>query len=352
MDGHHIDGTLVGWPDVEKEATWEALLLGNGFSINIWRGFEYPSLYDEADRGTRHGGLKPTDRHLFEDLGTKNFELVLAEIRSAIRMAELVGEDPAPYYERYRSVQAALAAAVRAAHITRIEIPDHSLSIIRDELLRYRAVFTTCYDVIVYWAMGYGGTFEGFCDCFWANGRNEFDPTDVRIRGGRTPVYFAHGALHLIVAGAGTTRKLIRGDQTLLDQFGGPIPGDPTARPLLITEGSSQDKIRAIDNNPYLIHCVDRLRRRPDPLVVFGHGLGAAQDQHLVDAINEHPERPVAVSIRPGSRKAVLARQAHFRGALHTKHLYFFNSETHALGNPKLTKTGRLRGMFRGQSAA
>lgn len=350
MDGHQIDGELASWADVEGEADWNSVLLGNGFSINLWRGFDYASLYEEADRGTRFGGLSEADKCLFTRLGTENFELVLGELRSAIRIAELLKQDPDPYQKRYRSVQLALGAAVRSMHIDRVETPDESLAAIRKELLRYKRIFTTCYDLMIYWAMGYGETFEGFRDCFWSNRRNEFDPANAGIWAG-TAVYFLHGALHLIVEGSGLTRKITRNHRTLLEQFGQPIPGDPKARPLLITEGSSQDKVRAIDNNDYLVHCLKRFEERAGPLVVFGHGLGE-QDQHLVDAINWHPDRAVAVSIRPGKRRTARTRQAQVRAKLATPHLFFFDSETHPLGDPKLTKHGRLRGMFRGMRAA
>jgi hypothetical protein len=103
-------------------------------------------------------------------------------------------------------------------------------------------VFTTSYDLIIYWSMGYGehaGTAYGpLKDLFWGGaGRCEFDPDDTDLRPGSTPVYFLHGAMHLVVEGSGVTRKLKRGLWTVLEQFGMPIPGDPRARPLLVSEG-------------------------------------------------------------------------------------------------------------------
>jgi Domain of unknown function (DUF4917) len=349
VDGHQIDGELARWDEIQEEATWDTLLLGNGFSINLWRGFTYASLYEEAERGTRFGGLTGTDKRLFAKLGTENFELVLRELRSALQMAELLHQDPSPYQERYGTVQLALGAAIRSVHIDRVETPEATLAAIRPQSQRYTRIFTTCYDLMLYWAMGYGETFDGFRDCFWSDG-NRFDPNNADIWGG-TAVYFLHGAMHLIVEGSGVTRKLTRDHRTLLEQFGQPIPGDTKARPLLITEGSSQDKIRAIDNNEYLTHCLKRFEHHEDPLVVFGHGLGE-QDQHLVDAINGHPDRAVAVSVRPGTRKAVRAWQARFRAKLDTPHLYFFDSTTHPLGDPKLTKHQRFRDRLRGGRAA
>lgn len=56
----------------------------------------------------------------------------------------------------------------------------------------------------------------------------------------------------------------------MLDQFGHPVDGDSQARPLLITEGSSQHKLQAIEGNDYLAHALDQLGECGLPLVVFG----------------------------------------------------------------------------------
>ena len=45
---HPIDGSLPAWENVEGEADWKALLLGNGLSINVWRDFAYGSLFEKG----------------------------------------------------------------------------------------------------------------------------------------------------------------------------------------------------------------------------------------------------------------------------------------------------------------
>lgn len=124
---------------------------------------------------------------------------------------------------------------------------------------------------------------------------------------------------------------------TLLDQFGQPIPGDPRARPLLVTEGSARDKLRAIEANDYLSFALGELRREALPLVVFGSSL-SPQDQHLVDALNEYPDRPIAVSMLPsGTKRQRAAQQGDLYGRLEAKTLLFFDSTTHPLGSPDLS---------------
>ena len=335
------DGTLHDWSDLQGLG-WGALLVGNGLSVNISRDFAYESLYEEADQSSVDGSLTDDDRAVFEGFETTNFELVLAKLRDSIQMAEILGRDPRPYRRRYRSVQTALGTAVRGVHLEYVEVPDTTLAAIQKELREYDAIFSTSYDLLIYWAIGYGEKYGRFCDCFWSSG-NRFDPDDAEVWGNGRPVYYMHGALHLIVEGSGRTRKLTQDARTLLDQFGAPIEGDEEARPLLISEGSARDKLRAIEGNDYLAHIYETFSDRDGPLLVFGHALGA-QDRHLIDAINTHPDRPVAFSMVKKSKGKLREQQSEVWGKLSTEEIYYFDAATHPLGSPDLRREGpRLR---------
>jgi hypothetical protein len=325
------DGTLRDWGEVAGKHSWQTLLLGNGLSINVWPPFAYTQLFEHAESN----GLTETDRALFS--GTSNFELVLGDLQTAIRVNGVVGIDNDALYERYRSIQLALGHAVRAVHVNRDDVPVSTRTAIRRELERYEWVFTTSYDLLLYWAIASAGQFDPFRDYFRWGRRLEFDPNRARVFEGDVPVYFLHGALHLVVSGAGVTWKLRQtAIHTLLDQFGKPIPGDDQARPLLVTEGSARDKAQAIEANAYLSHALDRLRANDRPMVVFGSSL-SEQDQHIVDAINEFPQRPVAVSMLPGSRRDTATRQLEIYGRLRAETPLFYDATTHPLGDPTLT---------------
>ncbi|HET8862787.1 MAG TPA: DUF4917 family protein [Solirubrobacterales bacterium] len=337
---HPIDGGLPTWQEVMAERDdWSGLLLGNGLSRHIWGDFAYPSLFDTAQHDHATGSLTDADRSLFKALETKNFERVLAELAAAIRMAEVLGEEAGPYLERYQSIQLALGRAVQSVHIGYSAIPEGALESIGSVLQEQDYVFTTNYDLIVYWAMR-AVDYAGLCDCFWGNGYS-FDPADAEPPDGKTPIYFLHGALHLVVMGSGVTRKLVqrgsRAQQTslrsLLSQFGRPLDGDEQARPLLITEGSAQHKLQAIEGNDYLADALGRLRNFRRPLVVFGSDL-SEQDQHLVEAVNRHPSRPLAVSIvgRGRSDSQIRSIKAGLCQALEADTLLFFDAATHPLG--------------------
>ncbi len=335
---HPIDGSLCAWEEVQAEYDeWSSLLLGNGLSRNVSGDFGYPSLFDQARRGNGSGCLTKIDRRLFEALETKNFERVLADVAAAIRVAETLDQNAGPYLDRYQSIQRALGLAVKSVHVSQPSIPAATLEGIGRVLQAQEFVFTTSYDLIVYWAMGAVG-YANLCDCFWGE-KHAFDPANSDPTAQRTPVYFLHGALHLVVMGSGVTRKLANtGLQSLLDQFGHPLDGDSRARPLLITEGSSQHKLQAIESNDYLAHALDRLGGCDLPIVVFGSDLGE-QDQHLVDALNRNPNRPIAVSIRKKGKGAseIRATKAALRSVLDADPLVFFDAGTHPLGLPAVS---------------
>jgi hypothetical protein len=327
------DGSLEDWEDVASAEDWEVLLLGNGLSMNVWPKFGYRSLTEQA---ARSGRLTDQDRELF---GRRtNFEGVLAELSTSIRVAQIVGLDTGPIYTRYRNIQRALGEVVHEVHPNKSDIPDETFAAIRSVMQGYEWVFTTSYDLIVYWAMkGEDGRYEPFKDHFQYRGRCEFDPDRARVAESDIPVYYLHGALHLVTGTAGKTWKVrATALRRILDQFGRVIDADPAARPLLVTEGSAGEKARAIEANDYLAHALDRLFDMEGPLVVFGSQLGK-QDDHLVEALSEHPDRPVAISMLPRRSKAERAEfQIALSRRLNASEIYFYDATTHPLGSTEL----------------
>jgi hypothetical protein len=329
--GPEPDGTLADWRDVAPLHEWDTLLLGNGMSINIWEPFRYRKLYDYA----KGDGLSRLDRRLFAS--TPNFERVLGDLLTAIRVNEAVELDATPLVERYQNIQLALVQAVRAVHLRRERVPLATREAIAAVMKQFEWVFTTSYDLLVYWAMACRG-FGPFMDHFRYGGRCEFDPKRALPTGSRIPVYFLHGALHLVTGEGGATWKLTQGNgnlESLLSQFGRPIEGDASARPLVVTEGSADDKLDAIESNVYLSHALERLYERDLPVVVFGSSLGE-QDSHLAEALSEHPDRPIAISMLPASKKELRLQQNEIYGRLASE-LLFFDATTHPLGDPSLS---------------
>lgn len=338
----YYDGRLMSWPDVEGLAEWDGLLIGNGMSINLWRPFDYRSLYEEAQ-------LSRKDIACFEALGTTNFEVVLGSLDDSIKLVRACGYKNDFLAERRKSIAEGLGRAVNSVHIPRRRIPDESLRQMRQAMRAHRWVFSTSYDLLAYYAAACED-FRGFVDYFW-NKHGSFDESTITLADSstRTRLLFPHGAVHLVVLSDGRTCKRKNSLFGLLEKFDMPHADDSLARPLLITEGQSAQKAREIASNAYLSFAYRKLREHSAPLVVFGHRLGE-QDQHLLDAINEHPERPLAIGIVDRGKRANRRRQHEIRSRLEDCETYFYDAATHPLGSSKLTvdhlerRPRRLRG--------
>lgn len=325
-----IDEHLDPWDEVRAGREFSGILVGNGASRAVWNRFEYGSLYEVArDHNIIHR-LTPPDVALFDALNTRNFEYVLAALATARRVNEALAIPAPVIHDRYASIQQALVEAVRTTHVPWANVPADVLEAIRSALLDYRFVYSTNYDLLIYWAVMYEGG-DGFKDFFWAP---NFDPGNTELWGKATGVFYLHGALHLYRTLRGRTLKRAAGiGLNLLDLFG--TEPEPGATPLFISEGAAEDKAESIHRSDYLTFAYTQLAHHDGPLCIFGHSLGDV-DQHIVDAIRRAGIRDIACSLRHGPREAVIASKANIIAKLPEANLLFYDAATHPLGSPDL----------------
>lgn len=202
--------TVLPWSELEEEFAGTgspgcggALLLGNGFSQNIWSGFGYHRLLDCS-------GLTGVARELFGD--RTNFETVLSELAVTERVLGIAASDHTEIGEQLRELAAEVRDGLRAAvdnvhpelrdlvveepwdgsdgFKRRVNvIPDR----VEDYLCRHSSIFTTNYDLLSYWPVVSGRA----ADLFPGG-----DPFDLaRAVGWATywssAIYFLHGSLFL-----------------------------------------------------------------------------------------------------------------------------------------------------------
>jgi hypothetical protein len=322
-----IDAHLHSWTDIKHDFHNGAILLGNGFSCAVWNPFGYSSLFEKAAAGDGiEHGLSPEDIELFDEMETKNFETVLSALSQTSQVNEIFHHSPRLFRERYEHIKLALGESVRAVHVPwdQIERTD-VLHHIRHELRHYRWVFSTNYDLLVYWAIMSEQSGKDFRDYFWATGCS-FDNTDTMIRNpSDTRVLYLHGALHLKRDPISwSTSKLVNdGARNILGRLD---------VPLFITEGSANDKRSSIRKSDYLSFAYQQLSAYKDSLVIFGHSLGDS-DSHLIEAIKKNMPSKIAISIRgSNSPSSILKRKAHIRGEL-GPNVFFFDAATHPLGS-------------------
>jgi hypothetical protein len=325
------ESTLLTWPEVrDRVGEQSTLLLGNGGSRAISDRFSYQSLFDIAH--TVAHPLVDQDDELFGQLGGTDFERVLGDLLTTKRVSEALGLRTREIRDRYQSIQAALTEALVLAHVPWSDVPADTLSVLRQEYRRYASVFTTNYDLVIYWAMMQTSPAREFDD-FFRGSPLMFDLARARTEsiGDATAVLYLHGGVHLRRGANGGTRKEVAGGANLLELFHIPVHMDET--PFIVTEGSSAEKLQTIRGSDYLSFGLDTLAADNRPLVVFGHAM-ADQDEHIANALRPRADRVVAVSLQPGGD--IPGRKMYYASRLGGSHMLFFDATGHPLGSPTI----------------
>ena len=327
-----IDAVLKDWKDLSGAFNWQSILIGNGASRAVWDAFKYPSLYEVARTAAVNNKLAADDEVLFAKLGnTRNVEAVLGALLTSRIVCDALQMDTRKLEERYESVRRALVDAVHHVHIPWTLVPKEILIAIRNALLAYDYVFSTNYDLLVYWSIMADDPGD-FRDYFWSQ---EFDVGDVEVWNKKTKVLYLHGALHLYYsANGGTFKEHAAPFANLLASFA----KRPDTVPLCITEGSAAQKSAAISRSDYLAFGMQQFGRTAGPLVVLGQGLSDV-DEHLTEVLCRRDGRIIAVGIYPIDDTQIIKEKAHYRKLMPKANLIYFDSRSHPLASPALRVT-------------
>lgn len=334
------------WSELTDQP-WDSIVLGNGFSIGINDRFRYDRL-----------GQVEMDRRLaavLDGCGTHDFEVGLLSLEHALRVHDALvtsvsGESRSAVHlavevlgvNRLRDkLRQALIDAVRANHPEPSELPRGRRRRIHRELSTYRSVFTTTYDLLVYWCLMAGDPkpVDGFSRretgqetlSFVPRSRSEELPSIQ----GRPHLYYLHGALHLRECddGSGAEKVVTADDAGSLLRTIERSWDQPGGQPLFVSEGSSLLKQQRIERSEYLRFATRELATPGRRVVVYGASI-AEQDAHIWATIGDHAAA-IAVGVHDEPRTAASpdaveqmnrARQ-HFR----TDAIEFFWTGTHPL---------------------
>ncbi len=273
------------------------LLVGNGFSVACHPGYSYRALKKNLS-----GRLPKVSVELMDRLNTANVEQVMQILEDSLWVGErLGGGTPSELEKAHTATRRAMVRAIALDHLrSPSQIDDsregRSRSAV-DFLGRFRTVFTTNYDLLLYWIVmknnpkSESGSYR-FQDGFRREDPNDFGRFDPTVN---VNLMYLHGALHLYTR-EGETRKLVRGtNRPLVQQINGVF--DQGGEPLFVAAGRPEQKRQAIDSNDYLSFCFNKLRSIEGDLVVFGLSLGES-DQHIFNALAGNPRlRRVYLSV-------------------------------------------------------
>jgi hypothetical protein len=266
------------------------LLLGNGFSIACRADrFTYGRLLDAADLSA----LSVDGPSLFSAEETTDFEEIINSLRVAARMVEFYDTSDSEIAARLEAdaelVKDALANALAQSHpdnVGEIEIEEYQSA--RRFLTNFGHIFTVNYDLLLYWTLMQEMEPKIRADDGFRADHDEPDAEWVRwdsYHGGsrQQNVYYLHGGLHLFEEGP-VLKKLTfsRTGIALVDQIREALAAE--SYPLVITEGSSLEKLASIRHNDYLAKGLRSLAACKGSLFIHGHSL-AENDAHVFKAI-------------------------------------------------------------------
>lgn len=282
---------LITYNDVLREIpNTKHLLLGNGFSIACSKKFEYPNLFEYVKKTS----LNPHVLKVFEYLGTNNFEGVMRLLEDSKWIAKHYGLErtkgvTASISEDLASIKKSLVSAIAKTHLPNPStISDDRKNQCVSFLEPYQNVFTTDYDLLLYWVANHGQEKLKEQDGFRASvddPRAEYLVFSEHI-GQNKGILFLHGALHLYVEG-GETRKhsWVRSNKSLIELVKKGLENGQY--PLFVAEGKAEKKMAQIQRSGYLFYCLGKFERIASPLVIYGLSF-SENDQHIIHAIADN----------------------------------------------------------------
>jgi hypothetical protein len=321
------------WDEI-KDLGWSNLLLGNGFSTNIWNKYSYKSLHDYSIANKVEPILNENIQEIFSKLNTINFEEVLKALAYAIIVKTAMGEDTEEYLKLYATVQRNLFNTVHAVHVDFKNVKKAEICL---EIKQFEKVFTTSYDLILYWSAFEQIGAKTSADFFW-NDNSSFELYNSELDADKSiSFYYLHGALHLQQDLNGIVSKISGTAKTLPSETSFKYRGSKTKVPMFISEGTSEYKLNKIKSNSYLDFCYTNFSQIDDSLVVVGHSLDENFDDHLVQAIVKNTKlNRVAISIYSAlsvEEKNKLAQTLTARLYRENLEVIFFESSSYPLIN-------------------
>ncbi|MDO3129669.1 DUF4917 family protein [Mycobacteroides abscessus subsp. bolletii] len=262
-----------------------SLLVGNGLSQAFDRVFGYETLRAKATLDNLSNGV--TKDKLFDHADTNDFETVIRALEHAAELHDLYdpfGTLSGKLRSDAEAVKKGLVDALVAIHPpSAAEVHTAKYRSAHTFLGHFSKVFTLNYDLLLYWAVNQQKSLSSTTPRVDGFGSKDGTLTWLSYRSQSQEVFFLHGAMHLYAEGTRTHKLVHRTDANIIAQV-----KKNFARgryPLVVTEGTKENKQARIAVSPYLSYCYSCLERLSGALFVHGVSL-SENDQHILDAIS------------------------------------------------------------------
>ena len=321
----------------DQELGNATLILGNGASMAVSSSFSYTNLFGKACNDSI---LNQTSKNLFETLQTTDFELVMNKLRQAYIINEVLQLDTDNVaLHTYDNIRQSLIKTIKEIHV---QYADAIFQIdnIRKFLEKFKTVISLNYDLLIYWAIMASNDRKPYKmkDCFTnhidGNLGFEYDIEKLRepYNGGPDPtlVFYPHG--NLILASNENNDELkikINNNTNLFDAIG--EKWKQKYVPLFVSEGSSEQKLKAIRRSTYLNFVYENVLSHLEPTVIIYGWKLAEQEQHLIKKIfSNNKISNVYISMYLGSNPEPIDEQKRIASMLkrenRTMNIKFFDA--------------------------
>ncbi|SDK89142.1 protein of unknown function [Maridesulfovibrio ferrireducens] len=262
------------------------VLLGNGFSMAYSADmFSYSSLYEKADIDQRYEEIAA----IFNELDCRDFETVMNSLNSAAFVGAIYDCNELVVGKMNESIQNLkdlLISSIANTHPTACHyINENKYKNTRKFLLNFSSYFTTNYDLLLYWSLQ---NHEDGIRLDRTDGFLRPNETLSWEKGNNQNSYYLHGAMHLYKDKASPDIEKLAYTEIgnpLTEQVRSKI--DNGAFPIFISEGRSLAKLRKIEENKYLLHCLEKFREIQGTLFIHGHSF-STNDDHIWDSISNN----------------------------------------------------------------
>ena len=244
--------------------------------------FSYDALFSQA----KFSKSRKTIRKVFKKLKTTDFEEGIRSLMSTAMIVDVYSDKQRKLTRMLkRDAKSLRKDLIRTIALCHPETPD---DIDEEEYVNARAflanfdrIYTVNYDLLLYWTVMQNleppvPRDDGFRE----SGSDTYVSWDPYNRFDTQRLFYLHDGLHFYDRGSELAKiTWIRTGERLVDQIRRELKDGHF--PLIVTEGTSKEKLKKILHHAYLNHAIRSFSGIGGTLFVFGHSL-ARNDAHIL----------------------------------------------------------------------
>ena len=311
------------------------ILLAYGFSFACCQDiFMYDRLFNTAD-------FSEEINKVFCEFRTFDFEKIIKKLNDTSKIVNV--------YDKVNSIiqqlefdsnkiKDELVNAISKKHpVHQHIIPDYKFCSAYRFLSNFENIYTLNYDMLLYWTQMFEKRKSDLLKYLKID-LKEYKDNFGRFNGelcwykknSSQKIFYLHGALHLFDTGSDIIKAETTPDENLMDVIKNRL--DNNLYPLIVAEGSSEEKLDKISHNKYLQNSLEQLKYIKGNLFIHGHSLDD-NDKHIINTIsNAWDLKQIFISVyNPNKNFEEIQHKAYayfVDGHRKPKKIFFYDAES------------------------